>query len=154
MKRNILFALPLSLLLLVACNDDKVTKVTTTEQENTNTQNKANTNNTANVGAFNFSNFSLDVDYGIDDSYEVDYEQKENGVEASIEDRNNKVIRGNDAYSKLEPIFKSFTFTSASTDQDIISEVLKAFDLDENYQEFEVEIHFSDGSIKEFKNKK
>ncbi|MEK4423716.1 YusW family protein [Solibacillus sp. FSL K6-1523] len=154
MKRNLLFALPLSLLLLGACNNDKETKVTTTEPVNTNTQTEANTNTIANEGAFNFNSFSLDVDYGINDSFEVDYELERDGVEASIEDRNNKVIKGNDAYTKLEPIFKSFQFTSTSTDQEIISEVLKAFDLDENYQEIEVEIHFSDGVKKEFKSKK
>ncbi|MEG0471662.1 MAG: YusW family protein [Solibacillus sp.] len=155
MKRNLLYALPLSLLLLAACNnDDKVTKVTTTEPENTNVQTEANTNNTTTVSPFNFSSFSLDVDYSIDDSFEVDYAHKEHGVEASIEDRNNKEIKGDEAYSKLEPLLKSFKFTSASTDEDVISEVLKAFELDDNYHEIEVEIHFSDGTIKEFKKTK
>lgn len=154
MKRHLLFALPLSLLLLAACNNDKEAKVTTTEPVNANTQTEANTTNVASEGAFNFTEFSLDVDYGINDSYEVDYEQERDRVDASIEDRNNNKITGNEAYTKLEPIFKSFTFTSASTDQDIVAEVLKAFDLDENYTEIEVEIHFSDGVKKEFKSKK
>ncbi|MEG0384665.1 YusW family protein [Solibacillus cecembensis] len=154
MKVNLLFALPLSLLLLVACNDDKVTEVTTTKQENTDMQTGANTNNTAKDGAFSFNSFSLDVDYGINDSFEVDYEVENNVVEASIEDRANTKFEGNDAYSQLAPIFKSFMFTSASTDQEIITEVLAAFKLDENYHEFEADIHFSDGSIKEFKVKK
>lgn len=154
MKKNLLISLPLSLLLLGACNNDKEEKVTTTEPVNTNTQTEANVNNVASESPFNFTSFSLDVDYGINDSYEIDYEQEHDGVEASIEDRNNNKIIGNDAYAKLEPIFKSFKFTSASTDQDIVAEVLKAFDLDENYTEIEVDIHFSDGVKKEFKNKK
>lgn len=155
MKRTLLFALPLSLLLLAACNNgDKVTKGTSTEPINTNTQTEANTTNVASEGAFHFDSFSLDVDYGVNDSYEVDYELERDGVEASIEDRNNTVIKGDEAYTKLESIFKSFKFTSTSTDQEIISEVLKAFGLDENYKEFEVEIHFSDGVKKEFKSKK
>lgn len=158
MNKNLLFALSLSLLLLGACNSDKVTKEPTTETEkeitNTQTETETTTNHVVNESAFNFNSFSLDVEYGINDSYEVDYEVEHNGVETSIEDRNNTVIKGNEAYTKLEPIFKSFKFTSASTDQEIATEVLKAFELDENYKELEVDIHFSDGIKKEFKIKK
>ncbi|MEG0451135.1 MAG: YusW family protein [Lysinibacillus sp.] len=154
MKKNLLFALPLSLLILAGCNNDKVTDVATDQGIN-NTPNEATTNkDIIKAETFIFSEFSLDVDYGVNDSFEVDYEVEESGIEASIEYRDNKEIKGNEAYKKLEPIFKAFKFTSASTDQEIFTEVLKAFDLDENYQDIEVEIHFTDGVNKEFKNRK
>ena len=155
MKKNLLFALPLGLLLLAGCNNDKVTDVATDKGiNNTQTEITTTTKDIINAATFIFNESSLDVDYGVNDSFEVDYEVEESGVEASIEDRDNKKIKGNEAYAKLEPIFKSFKFTSASTDQEIFSEVLKAFNLDENYQDIEVEIHFTDGVNKEFKNKK
>lgn len=156
MKKYALLALPLSFLFLTACNntDDKVTKSTPTEQSTTTSQVNTETTTTTTTSPFSFRSFSLDVDYGLNDSFEVDYEIEKDGVEASIEERDNKEVKGNDAYARLEPIFKAFAFTSSSTDQEIISELLKAFNLDENYTEIEVEIHFTDGTEREFKHKK
>lgn len=156
MKKYVLLALPLSLLFLAACNnkDDKVTNSAPAEQSTTTAEVNTESTTTTTASPFSFRNFSLDVEYGLNDSFEVDYEIEKDGVEASIEERNNKEIKGNDAYARLEPIFKAFTFTSTSTDQEIISELLKAFNLDESYKEIEVKIHFTDGTEREFKHRK
>ncbi|MGG4265282.1 YusW family protein [Peribacillus simplex] len=43
------------------------------------------------------------------------------------------------------------TFTKESTDEEVIQEVTKAFDLKDDYQEFDLEVVFEDGTKKEHK---
>ena len=63
---------------------------------------------------FNFTSFDLDVDYQNNQSYEIDYENDQDGMEAEITDeRNNKTLKGNDAFDQLRTKFENFTFDSS-----------------------------------------
>lgn len=153
----------LATIFLVACNDDK-DEVTTapesapTEQDDTNTSTNTNTttNSTTTTDApFNFSSFSLDVDFPGMETYEVDYDNEATGVEASIKDDRNYVkLTGDDAYSQLERLFKQFTFDATTPDEEVLKEVLTLFSIADDYQSVEIEVRFADGAEKEYNIRK
>lgn len=100
---------------------------------------------------FNFTSFDLDVDYQNNQSYEIDYENDQDGMEAEITDEgNNKTLKGNDAFDQLRPKFENFTFDSSTPDEDVISEVSKAFNIIKDYYSFELDVEFSDGKVKRY----
>ncbi|MER1984845.1 MAG: YusW family protein [Solibacillus sp.] len=148
MKKYFLLTTSLSFLLLAACSSDEVTNV----PDNAPTeQNNASTETTSTNELFNFTKFNVDVSYDGQKSFDAEYENEPSGVEAKIEDDlTNEVLNGDAAYTKLEPIFKSFTFTSATPDEEIAQQVLQGFNLPDNYVEFEIDIEFTDGVKKEF----
>lgn len=165
-------AIPLSLFVLAACgdNNDEVTNTpenapTEGTTENNNTANDGVTNNDMNgegattnntvvnntTNAFDFTEFSLDVDYSATQDFEVDYENEQSGVEASYEDEaNNERYYGDDAYDRIEQVFQSFKFNKDTAEEEVIKEVLNAFNLPDNYQKFDLEIRFADGTEKEY----
>lgn len=104
---------------------------------------------------FNFTQFSLDVDYGVNKSLEVSYDNESTGVEAAYEsDLSNEKLNGNDAYTKMEPIFKGFTFDINTSNEEVIQQVKEAFNVEEDYKELEIDIRFSDGAEKEYRDVK
>lgn len=179
MKNMKWLAIPLSLWLLAACGNDNNDEVTDTPENaptegttdnNGNTDNGTTNNDTngegatnngsttgnntvtnANNDSFDFTHFSLDVDYSEAQDFDVDYENEQSGVEASYEDNvNNEQFYGNDAYDRLESVFQSFKFDKNTSDDEVISEVLNAFNLPEDYQKFDLEVRFADGTEKEY----
>lgn len=163
MKLKLIRITILATMFLVACNDDK-DEVTTapesapTEQDDTNTSTNTNTttNSTTTTDApFNFSSFSLDVDFPGMETYEVDYDNEATGVEASIKDDRNYVkLTGDDAYSQLERLFRQFTFDATTPDEEVIKEVLTLFSMADDYQSVEIEVRFADGTEKEYNIRK
>ena len=151
--KGLLAVAALSIGVLAACGDrEEVTNApdnAPTEQDNGGaTQIPAD-------APFNFTQFSLDVDYGSNKDFDVSYENESTGVEASYEnDVTNEMLNGNDAYTKLEPIFKGFTFDINTPNEDVIKEVKQAFNVGEDYKELEIDVKFADGSEKEFKDVK
>ncbi|MFJ8260779.1 YusW family protein [Rummeliibacillus sp. NPDC094406] len=120
---------------------DSTNRSTDTTKTNDNTQNKA----------FNFSEFKLDADYGSNQSYEIDFENRNNGADASMEDqRKNQKIEGNAAYTKLEPLFKQLKFDVNTPDAEVKKQILKVFNLDSNYKKVELDVKFSDGTKKKY----
>jgi len=102
---------------------------------------------------FNFTNFDLDVEYAENKEYDVDYESESNELEAEIKDDiSNTQVKGDEAFEVLRPIFEQLKFDKDSPNEDVVSEVTKAFDLDEEYQKFELEVKFLDGTEKEYNN--
>lgn len=178
MKNAKWLAIPLSMLLLAACgNDDEevkdVPEDAPTEQNDGNsntgttdngaadntaddTNNGANNNAVSNANpAFDFTHFSLDVEYSMTESFEAEYENEQSGVEASIEDDvNGENVYGDEAYTRLEPIFQAFTFDASTADDEVIAEVLRAFNLKEDYTDLELEVRFADGTEKEYNKQK
>lgn len=152
------FSLSLSAF-LVACGDkDEVTNApenAPVEEPNTvddNNNNESAALNNPSKPAFNFTHFDLDVQYANNKSYEVSYENEVTGVEAKIEDEvNNKKIQGNEAMDTLTPIFESLTFISTTANEEVTKEILQKFNLPDNYKEFELEVKFSNDTVKEYK---
>ena len=123
-------------ILLVACGDNE----------------KVDTGNDTVTLSHNFAEFNLDVDYSATEKYEASFEKEVNGIEARIEDDiNNENLSGNKAYDVLNPILEKLTFNSTTPNEQVIEEVLSAFGLNNTFVEFELDVLFSDGTIKEYK---
>ena len=109
----------------------------------------------ANNNAFDFTHFSLDVDYANGQEFDVEYENEQSGVEASYEDDvNNNRYYGNDAYDRMESVFQTFKFNKDTSEDEVIREVLSAFNLPEDYRKFDLEVRFADGTEKHYKKEK
>ncbi|MGI2792282.1 YusW family protein [Bacillus cytotoxicus] len=103
----------------------------------------------------NFNEFDLDVDYqDTNKDYEADYKHKsaDQKMEAKIEDHKANVnLTSDEAIAKLSPLLKKLTFDKNTPDQEVIDQVVDVFQLDKDYQKFELEVVFSDGTKKEYK---
>lgn len=103
-----------------------------------------------------FSEIKVEVSYGKDREYEAEIEQDPNQpLEAEVEDELNGVYtKGKEAFDDIYPKAKELDITTDSTEQEIIDQVLSAFDLEPDYEKFEVDLTFNDGTVQEFENKK
>ncbi|WP_081707565.1 YusW family protein [Bacillus massiliigorillae] len=113
------------------------------------TDNKQNT--ATNTESIPFISFDLDVDYDNFKSFEVEYDNETDGLEVKIEDElNNRTLRGDEALAELRSRFESFKFDKNTAPDEVINEVIKSFDLKEDYKKFDLEIKFADGTEKEY----
>ena len=97
----------------------------------------------------NFDEIEIEISYGSDQEYEVEIERHDNGdVKAEIEDELTGEDIDNDleAFNKLYPLVKQLEMEQATDKEDVIQQVLDVFDLEDDYEEFEVEIKFDDGT--------
>jgi hypothetical protein len=121
---------------------------------NNNTNQQENTNQNAET-TFNFTDFDLDVDYGNRESYEVEYEHEKEDTETKLEDDRNSIeLEGQEAFDQLRPQLEKLSFDQNTSDDEVIAEVLQAFNIGDDYEEFELEVTFNDGTEKEYKDKK
>ncbi|WP_369382423.1 YusW family protein [Lysinibacillus fusiformis] len=151
MKLKLLLAISFVMVILYGCNKDEVKDVPTNAPADQNASQKTGDTPTDQV-TFNFLEFSLDVDYSATESYEVEYENKKSGISAKLQDdRQNVKLQGDEAYTKLEPLFKQLNFDSTTPNDEVIDQVIKVFNIEDNYQSIEVEVEFMDGNEKEFK---
>ncbi|MFJ7952884.1 YusW family protein [Lysinibacillus sp. NPDC096418] len=149
-KLKVLLAVPIVAGALYGCNKDEVKDVPEKAPVETNTKEEAN-KHTNESALFNFTNFSLDVDYSETESYDVDYDNERNGMEAELEDnRKNEKLHGDEAFTKLEPLFKQLTFDSTTPNDEVIDQVISVFNIADDYQSIEVEVKFTDGTKKKF----
>lgn len=105
-----------------------------------------------------YAEIEVEIDYGKDNEYEAEIEQDKdkNEIEAELEDevKENIDIKGKEAFDKIYPNVKKLTIDQNTSKEDAIDQVLEAFDLDSNYEEFELEITFQDDTELEFEDKK
>lgn len=152
MMRILLSAL-LALMLVPA-----LTGCTTSTKEDT-TSNKKTTDTAKNEAPqdlkLNFTEFNLEANYqDTKKDYEADYKYVEANkkMEAKIEDRKTDVkLTGDEAIGKLSPLLQKLTFDKNTPDQEVIDQVISVFQLDKDYQKFDLEVVFSDGTKKEYK---
>lgn len=162
-------------------NDNDDTNADQTEQEIADTEDQDNnadeqtdkgdnTGNTANdndadatsndemkekMDKLDYSEIEIEIDYGKDKEYEAEIEQDNGIIEADLEDELNGIdVKGEEAFNKIYPHVEKLTIDRDTKKRDAIDDVLKAFDLDPDYQEFEVKITFPDGTKVEFEDKK
>ncbi|CAM4202161.1 hypothetical protein BAQ48_22040 [Bacillus luti] len=103
----------------------------------------------------NFNEFSLDADYqDTKKDYEADYKNlaADKKMEAKLEDhKTNAKFTGDEAITKLSPLLQELKFDKDTPDQEVIDQVVNVFKLDKDYQKFDLEVVFSDGTKKEYK---
>lgn len=147
-----------------AANDNE--KETTNDNTDKNNE-SADENNTTNdvtdeeemkekMSQLDYIDFELEVDYESDKEYEAEIEQnKEKGtIKADLEDEiNGEDLKGIEAFNKIYPLVEQLTINQDTDKEDAIAEILDVFDLDDDYEKFEVEITFSDGTEIEFEDK-
>ncbi|WHP41137.1 YusW family protein [Lysinibacillus capsici] len=151
LKLKFILVISLMTVILYGCNKDEVNDVPANAPADQNATQQTGETPTDQV-TFNFIEFSLDVDYSATESYEVEYEDKKTGIEAKLEDdRKNEKLQGDEAYTKLEPLFKQLNFDSTTPNDEVIDQVIKVFNIEDNYQSIEVDVEFVDGNEKEFK---
>lgn len=138
-------------------NQDKTNNTTEDVNEDTMTNdedftNQINADNyqdytSSKMDELNFNEISIDVSYGKDKEYEATIDQDRNEpIEAEVEDElNNEFLNGKDAFDYIFTRAETLDLTSNSSDEDVIDQILEAFDLPSDYVEFEVEITFNDG---------
>lgn len=88
--------------------------------------------------------YDLDADYG-DSQYEVDYDYNDGSPEAEIEDSRDgesTTMEGEEALNELENILPSMNVTADSTEGELLDESLQAFELEEDYEEIDIDVEF------------
>ncbi|WP_173916866.1 YusW family protein [Halobacillus sp. Marseille-Q1614] len=149
MKRSLAFLL-IPLFFLAACNNDSNEEVSN-PPENAPSENEEQVAGQTETG-FNFTGFELDVEYPDDKLVDVEYENEKESMEAKYFDETQDMdLKSDEALDKLSPIFEDFTFDQNTLDKDVIAEVKKAFSINDDYEKFELEIEFEDGTDKEYK---
>ena len=125
-------------------------------ETNTNETNAGNQDNLAKMDKLDYQEFTLDIDYGNQDEYDVELERnKDDTIEAAIEDSINGVNKhGSDAFNELYPLVEKLTITQKTSKEDAIKEILNVFNLKNDYSKFDVEITFKDGTKIEFEDNK
>lgn len=109
------------------------------------------------MAELSFYEIELEVSYGHDQEYEAEIEHHHNGdIEAEVEDELNGVKLSDDvkAFNYIYPKAKNVTVTKDMDKQAVIDEVLRAFDLKNDYEKFEVEFEFEDGTKLSYEDKK
>ncbi|MFD6441804.1 YusW family protein [Peribacillus sp. NPDC060186] len=144
-----------AMLVLAGCGEDNDEVKNPPVEENKNqaeTNSETGTDNNEKL-PFTFKDFQLEVDYaGNDNEYEAEYDAMGAQTEASIDDQLNKhEVHGDEAMEELTPILEKLTFTKDSSDDEVIQDVTKAFNLKDDYEEFDLEVTYDDGTKKEYK---
>ena len=149
-----MFAVPLVAGVLFGCNNEEVDNVNQNTAVESPTENQVH-GNAAKNAVFNFREFSLDVDYPENKSYEADYDYERSGMEAELEDdRNNEKLYGDEAFKKMEPLLKQLTFDSTTPNDEVINQVISVFNIADDYQKIDIEVKFQDGTKKEYERMK
>lgn len=104
-----------------------------------------------------YTDFELEVDYGKNKEYEAEIERNKSNdsIEADLEDELNGVdVNGEEAFNEIYPKVKKLKIDQQTSKEDAINQTLEAFDLESNYNKFELEITFEDGTKIEYEDRK
>jgi hypothetical protein len=147
-------AAALLMLPLAACGNDEdevqdPPPSAPSQEDDLNTDNKQPVEDFSRI---NFTDFELDAEYPDMKSYEVDYEyDRNNTMEAEMKDGiNDEEFNGDEALDKLLEAFKQFTFDEESSEDEVLIQVIQGLDLNEDYENIEVEVTFTDGTEKTY----
>lgn len=102
-----------------------------------------------------FKEIEVEISYGKDKEYEAEIEHHDNGnIEAEVEDEihNEKISDDVKAFNSVYPKAKKLHIDKNTKKQDAIDQVLKALDLQSNYEKFEVAFTFEDGTKLSFED--
>ncbi|WP_157796432.1 YusW family protein [Bacillus sp. FJAT-45037] len=166
-KMRAIIVLVAVLLMISACaTDDNVVESPTGNQEEDNvvmdeSEESADTGDETGDGTDNgmdpetyaFTHFELEVEYANDQEIDIDYENESDGMEAKYENDFEGIdLRGDEAMQELDPYFSQLTFDQSTPDNEVIEQVISVFNLEPDYEEFELEVTFEDGTKKAYKS--
>lgn len=102
-----------------------------------------------------FAEIELEVEYNNGEQYEAEIEKKSSGEYTSeLDDEiNNTHLKGDEAFDHIYSLLEKITITKDTSKDEVIDQILQAFELDGDYDEFEVEITFHDGTEMEYEDK-
>src|SRR5699024_1279993 len=141
----------LTVFLLVACNVNNQDKI---EEEETVEANKGYDTLAENevdiakkLNELNIAEFELEIEYSGNKEYNAEIDKKDDGsYQVTIKNElSNTSLTGQEAFDDLYPRLQDLHVHSDSNQDDLVQQVLQAFDLPSDYEEFEIEIEFSDG---------
>lgn len=103
-----------------------------------------------------YVDFELEVEYANYQEYEAELERESDiSIKSKIEDSLNNVrVNGSDAFNELYPLVEQLTITQQTSKENAIQEILSTFNLPTDYQKFEMDIKFKDGTSLEFEDRK
>lgn len=96
----------------------------------------------------NFNEIEVEISYGKDNEFEIELEHHDNGdVEAEVEDELNdeNIDDDVDAFNYIYPNLTKLDVEKGTDKDEMIKQVLEAFDLEDDYEELEIEMTFGDG---------
>lgn len=98
--------------------------------------------------------FEVEVEYAEGREFEVEIEKDEGKpYTAEVEDElTNNFLMGREAFDFIYGKIEDLTMTADRSESEIITEIINAFDLTNDYKEIEVEIKFKDGSEIDFEH--
>lgn len=104
------------------------------------------------MAKLNFSELDLEVSYREQKEYEAEINYDNSGLIGGKvdDDINNKHIRGKAAFDSIYQKAKNLTISKDTNKRDVIEQTLKSFDLSVDYNKFDLEIIFNDGTELEY----
>src|SRR5699024_5519951 len=137
-------------------DDENIDNENNTTDNNNETDATYDDNTKQQTDEVDYTDFEIEVDYGYNKEYEAKIEIDDDDnkrVEADLEDDINGVdINGQEAFNKIHPKVKKLTIDANTRKKDAIIEALKAFDLDPDYNKYELKLTFKDGKKGEFED--
>lgn len=132
-----------SLLLLTACGEATDNTVETDPADSS----PVESNESVTPTNYGFTSFDLSIDTPDDnDAVDVDYETGRSGTEIDYQNKlEDTSLGGDEAGTALDPIFSNLEMTPEMSQEEIISKITEAFGVTE-YQDFELEVEFEDGT--------
>lgn len=149
---RILFSILLAFMLLPAMTGCTPKKQDTTTDKKTTEGGKQAANQDLKLS---FNEFDLKANYkDTKKDYEADYKHKtaSDKPEVKLDDsKTNERLAGDEALTKLTPLLQQLKFDKDTKDEDVINQVVDVFQLDKDYEKFDLKVVFTDGTKKEYK---
>lgn len=135
--------------------EDKDKKKDTDKNKDEETKVTDNDDMLKKMNELNYTDFELEVSYADDQEYEAEIGQESGKIKADLEDEIKNIdVKGKDAFNKIYPNLKKLDVTKDTKKKDVIKQVLSAFDLEDDYEELEVEFRFKDDTKTSFEDRK
>lgn len=100
-----------------------------------------------------FKEFEVDIKYPNDVDYEFEITRDDGRIEAKLEDDfSNKEINGKEAFDYIFERIEGLSIDHNTSFDSIKEQIIAAFELQDDYTEFEVEIILQDGTKLEYEN--
>ncbi len=136
------------MVLLAACNQDNTAPDNPKINEMSNDANHEQNEMVEKIESLPFYKFELDVEYQNDMDVSIELERNPSGnIDVEYEDARNDIRSyGKEAFDLLYPKLKNLSIDNNASEEQAVNEVMKVFELDENYLELELNIIFHDST--------